>query len=820
MALSSLFLALTLCLLPPSAAAQDAEPAASAEAAPTDAAELRPTLAEIFRPPTLHGLRPNDAQLSPSGAWITWAWTDEHTESPERHLWIARRDGSDTRRLYAHADEAKVAWHPTEDALLVRREGWLFRLDPTEGARPEPVLELGELGRYRVTADGELIVANVGEEQQIWVVELATGRQWRAAEGLNNRSAVVSLAAEAPVVALFADAAHEADSPTRELRGHPARDAAHEAGRDDERQSTTATPEVEGASDASNEPAARRLWIIPLLRPETATSLELPEPSGRVNLSADGRWVLRRRSQYDHGRDLIMADYLSDDVRSVDVRDSLAGDDGTQVEISLHAVADGSSWTPPLSGASHWYLRGEHFAPTGNALLVDLLSNDFKVRQLVVIDPTQRRVRVVAREYDPAWIGAPFWWSGWQDAETVLYTSEASGFNHLYRVPAAGGEAEPLTAGAYELRDLCEHALRTGRVGLVSTHPQDPATHRGLVLDLETGGRSVLTLGAGVAKDLCLSSDGQAAKFLWSTLGRPGDLCTRRLSGAARGPTRPLGEVAVLTDTIPAAFHELALPAPEIVSYTNPDDGVRVHAYLYRPEPFDPNERYPAVIFVHGAGSLQQVQQSTSSYEPNMLFHQRLARRGFFVLDPDFRHSTGYGRDFRAGIYGFMGGKDLDDVVAGVDYLETLGTVDTSRVGLYGGSYGGFLTLMALFTKPEVFAAGAALRSVTDWRKYNHWYTDARLGDPVKDAENYARSSPIDHVDGLEDPLLILHGLKDSNVFAQDSIRLIEALIERGKDFDAMLYPSQGHGFTDPASWIDEYRRIEELFVEVLQPEG
>lgn len=810
MALSSLFLALTFGLLPAPAAPQDAEPAPSAEVTPTD--ELRPTLAEIFRPPTLHGLRPNAAQLSPSGAWITWAWTDEHTESPERHLWIARRDGSDTRRLYAHADEARVAWHPNEDVLLVRREGWLFRLDPIEGARPEPVLELGEHGRYRVTADGELIVANVGEEQQVWVVELATGRQWRVAEGLRNRSAVVSLAADAPVVALFADADADADDDAADdPSSTPTRPSAPDA--------PPSTTQPAAPTDSTDNPA-RRLWVIPLLRPDAATSLELPEPSGNVDLSADGRWVLRRKSEYDHGRDLIMADYLADDVRSVDVRDSLAGDDGTQVELSLHAVADGSSWTPPLSGASHWYLRGEHFAPSGNALLIDLLSNDFKVRQLVVVDPAQRRVRVVAREYDPAWIGAPFWWSGWQDSETLLYTSEQSGFNHLYRVPSAGGEAEALTAGAYELRDLCEHALSAGRVGLVSTHPQDPATHRGLVLDLATGGRSVLTLGAGVAEDLCLTENGRAAKFLWSTLGRPGELCTRRLSDAAHGPTRPLGEVAVLTDTIPPAFHELALPAPEIVSYLNPDDGVRVHAYLYRPEPFDPSERYPAVIFVHGAGSLQQVKQSTSSYAPNMLFHQRLARRGFFVLDPDFRHSTGYGRDFRADIYGFMGGKDLDDVVAGVDYLETLGSVDTSRVGLYGGSYGGFLTLMALFTKPEVFAAGAALRSVTDWRKYNHWYTDARLGDPIEDAENYARSSPIDHVDGLQDPLLILHGLKDSNVFAQDSIRLIEALIERGKDFDAMLYPSQGHAFTNPDSWIDEYRRIEKLFVEVLRPEG
>jgi len=225
-------------------------------------------------------------------------------------------------------------------------------------------------------------------------------------------------------------------------------------------------------------------------------------------------------------------------------------------------------------------------------------------------------------------------------------------------------------------------------------------------------------------------------------------------------------------------------------------------------------------MFVHGAGYLQQVRRSMSAYQVNMLFHQRLARLGFCVIDADYRHSKGYGRDFRAAVYGFMGGKDLDDCVAGVDYLETLGWVDTSRVGIYGGSYGGFMTLMALFTRPEVFACGAALRSVTDWRTYNHWYTNPRLGDPVEDAANYERSSPIDHAEGLIHPLLLLHGLKDDNVFVQDTIRLMEKLIELGKDFDAMLYPSQSHGFTDPDSWIDEYKRIERLMLRELRPES
>ncbi|GJM21484.1 MAG: hypothetical protein DHS20C15_13990 [Planctomycetota bacterium] len=821
MPLFSLTLVLSTLLAPP---LQDAvgddtapvggatSPAMSAMPAPNDA-PLRPTLQEIFQPPTLLGVRATNSSLSPSGEWITWRWTDADTERPERDLWLGRSDGSEARVLHTHTERATAEWMPNEDRLLVKRDGWLFAVDPADSARPDPLLEIGN-GRFAVTDDGELLVASLGDDKQLWVLELPTGRRWRVGEDLTNRSAFVSVAKSAAVVALWADAPDEPSPSTNQAPTNAAPPAPPTDAPPTDAQPATATP---ARKDSGSPARPQQLWVLSLLGNGTPKALEI-ERSGNVDLSADGRWVLRRNSRYDFGRELIMADYLSENVRAIDVRDSLAGDDGTRVELSLHSVESGESWTPPLSGMDRWYLRGEHFAPSGDQVLIDLLSNDFKVRQLVVLDPTSRRSTVVAREYDAAWIGAPFWWSGWQDSDNVLFTSEESGFNHLYRVSASGGDAEALTSGDFEVRDLCEDALRSQRTALVTTHPDDPATHRALVLDLRTGAQTILTPDASVASNACLSPLGNVVSFDGSQLGLPAELCTRAFEADGPSRLRTAGAIRTLTHTRPAALDELALPAPEIVRYRNPDDGVLVSAYLYKPEPFDPAKQYPAVIFAHGAGSLQQVLRSMGDYEPNMLFHHRLARQGFYVLDPDFRHSTGYGRDFRAGIYGHMGGKDLDDIVAGVDYLSTLGNVDTARVGLYGGSYGGFLTLMALFTKPDVFAAGAALRSVTDWRQYNHWYTNARLGHPVRNAENYERSNPLSFVEGLEDPLLILHGLKDNNVFAQDSIRLIEALIELGKDFDAMLYPSQGHGFTDPDSWIDEYKRIERLFVRELKP--
>jgi dipeptidyl aminopeptidase/acylaminoacyl peptidase len=195
------------------------------------------------------------------------------------------------------------------------------------------------------------------------------------------------------------------------------------------------------------------------------------------------------------------------------------------------------------------------------------------------------------------------------------------------------------------------------------------------------------------------------------------------------------------------------------------------------------------------------------------MFNHFLAANGYTVLDVDYRGSAGYGRDWRTGIYRWMGGKDLSDQVDGVSYLVNNEGVDPSRVGLYGGSYGGFITLMALFTEPDVFTSGAALRSVTDWAHYNHGYTSRILNLPHEDEEAYEKSSPIYFAEGFKGHLLIAHGMVDTNVHFSDVVRLAQRLIELGKEnWEMAVYPVESHGFVEPTSWTDEYRRIFELF--------
>jgi dipeptidyl aminopeptidase/acylaminoacyl peptidase len=195
------------------------------------------------------------------------------------------------------------------------------------------------------------------------------------------------------------------------------------------------------------------------------------------------------------------------------------------------------------------------------------------------------------------------------------------------------------------------------------------------------------------------------------------------------------------------------------------------------------------------------------------MFHNILVDNGYTVLDIDYRASDGYGRDWRTGIYRHMGGKDLSDQVDGAKFLADKYRIDPNKIGIYGGSYGGFITLMGLFTSPGTFKAGAALRSVTDWAHYNHGYTSNILNTPAEDPIAYKRSSPIYFAEGLQDELLILHGMIDTNVQFQDVVRLAQRLIELGKDhWEFAVFPLESHGFVEPTSWTDEYKRIFELF--------
>jgi dipeptidyl aminopeptidase/acylaminoacyl peptidase len=441
------------------------------------------------------------------------------------------------------------------------------------------------------------------------------------------------------------------------------------------------------------------------------------------------------------------------------------------------------------------------WSPDGKSGLIQASADDRKDEWLFRLDPADGKVTTIELVHDDAWVGELGLTSiNWApDGKSVIYISEKDGFAHLYRAAIDGKTKTPLTAGKFEVREARLSA--DGRKIYFTSSEAHPGELHYYVMPAEGGPRTRITSLSGQS-DSTLSPDEQVLASLSSTPTRPAELYLQ--------PNKPGAAAKPVTQSVTAEFLSYAWIEPEVIHY-KARDGADVYARLFKPK--NPHPRHPGVIFIHGAGYLQNAHKGWSTYLREYMFHNLLVENGYTILDIDYRGSAGYGRDWRTGIYRHMGGKDLDDIVDGAAFLARSCGVDAARIGTYGGSYGGFLTLMAMFTSPETFKAGAALRPVTDWAHYSAGYTVDILNLPQVDAEAYKKSSPIYFAEGLKGALLICHGLVDTNVHAQDSIRLAQRLIElRKENWELALYPAENHSFTNVDSWADEYKRIFKLF--------
>lgn len=456
-------------------------------------------------------------------------------------------------------------------------------------------------------------------------------------------------------------------------------------------------------------------------------------------------------------------------------------------------------------------ITAPNWSENGSTAVVVVRSSDNKDRWIMLLDPATGKLKLLDRQHDEAWIGGPgigFTLSagniGWIDEQTLYFQSEAQGYSHLYTVNVVTGEKKQLTSGRFEIQQA--QLSKDKQWFYLSTNEVHPGETHFYKMAVNGGDRLKITSMVG-GNDVTLSPDESTIALRYSYMNKPWELFVQ--------DNAPAATTEQVTSSLTDEFKAYAWREPQIITF-KARDGVDIYARIYEPAKKLKNKK--AVVFVHGAGYLQNVHKWWSQYFREYMFHNLLVDKGYTVLDIDYRASSGYGRDVRTGIYRFMGGKDLTDNVDGAKLLVDKYGIDPKKIGIYGGSYGGFITLMALFTTPDVFAAGAALRPVTDWAAYNHGYTANILNEPQTDSLAYRKSSPIYHAAGLKGHLLICHGMVDVNVHVQDSYRLVQRLIELKKEnWEMASYPMEDHGFVEPTSWMDEYKRILKLFEERLK---
>lgn len=747
------------------------------------------TVSNIMRGPEVYGREPMNPRFTPNGEWVYFQWLPAGAPWNAPLKWYRTRGTGYEEVSRAHADSVAplLANGPlspdrTQRAVSVAGDLWLVSLGTNSARRLTNTPAVAETNPT-FSSDG----------QRVFFVR--------------DGSTVMALDLSAASITQLTDIRPGPPPPV------PARVTGQRAALEaDQRQLFEAVRERALADSLGkvqrDSASALNLKTTYLLPNERVTQLSA-SPSGRAAI------VITTFAAQDAKQTIVpnyvtLTGYTEDIVVRTKVGDTSGGarvglveyPSGKVTWLKLHP--SDSSRTAVTASSLGWNA-------SGSTALLFVEQTDFKARYIQTVDAATAAVNTIDTLRDSAWVGGPCFGCGGflPRSDRVWFVSEADGYAHLYVMGASGADKRQLTKGAWEVLDVNVSAdgrsfeLHTSEVSAFERH-----FYR-LSVDGGTMERLTTTTGGHTAT---LSPDGRRMADVASRANMPPELF---LGPSDRGAT-----LTRITTSPTAAWSSFRWLTPEIVMIPA-SDGAKVPARIYRPRDLGAKPNGAAVIFVHGAGYMHNVHNYWSSYSREYQFNHLLASLGYVVLDIDYRASAGYGRDWRTAIYRWMGGRDLADQVDGSQYLQQQFGVQPERIGIYGGSYGGFMTLMALFNAPKSFGAGAALRSVTDWAHYNHGYTARILNQPQNDTLAYRRSSPIFFAERLEDPLLMAHGMVDVNVHFQDIVRLTERFIELGKkNWELAVYPVEDHGFVRPDSWTDEYQRILDLFERTIGRRG
>lgn len=782
------------------------------------------TIDNIMRGNALYGYEPTGVRWSGDSQQIYFQWK-QYNDARDKPMdtYVVNRDGTGLRKL--SDDETKNApplgGDGTRDhhRMVYAQDGDVFLYDFATGKRHQITNTTDAEMNPHFTQDEEHIYFTRGGN--LYVMALDTGSLVQMTDIRTPGSAPLTAAPMAGEdggrVFGFGRAQATARTGEPQQRGTDSQEYLKKEGKE----LLEVVKEREARRD---EDEARRKKE----HPRKPFTLQPRQTVAALQLTPDEKYVIATiREAGDRAKNTIVPNFVSDSAYTEDIPGrTKVGDSQPRIRLAILSVETGDvKWVdhgqklppaaaaekkegagegrrmPPQSQEREVHLTAPIWSEDGSKAVLMGRAADNKDRWIFALDIATGKTRVLFTDHDDAWIDGPGAFTlGWlKDNEHIYFQSERDGYAHLYTVPFNGGEPKQLTSGKYEVtrvelsRDKSKFYLTTSEVG--------PGERHFYSMNTDSSGKEQITRMPGNHRAE-LSPDEKWIADIYSYTNKPPELYVQ--------PNEPGAAAAKLTSS----------PAPEFWDYPWIDvpiihfrarDGVMVPARFYRPANFQRGG--PAVIFVHGAGYAQNVHRWWSSYAPNFLFHHFLMEHGYMVLDIDYRASAGYGRDWRTAVYRHMGGKDLDDQVDGAGWMVEQQGVDPKRIGIYGGSYGGFITLMAMFTQPDVFAAGAALRPVSDWAHYNNGYTSNILNLPQKDSEAYRESSPIYFAQNLKGGLLICHGMVDTNVHFQDTVRLVQRLIElRKENWELAVYPVENHGFVQPTSWADEYKRIFALF--------
>jgi len=479
-----------------------------------------------------------------------------------------------------------------------------------------------------------------------------------------------------------------------------------------------------------------------------------------------------------------------------------AGDPNPIVRVGVAGIGGRETKWMDTGADDQVYLARVDWTPDSRQLAIQRLTRSQKHLDLLLADAASGRSTVLLTEEDPYWINIADDLHFLKNSDRFVWSSERSGFRHLYLYSRDGKLVSQLTKGDWVVTGLQGMDEAAGYVYYTSSQKSPIESH--LYRVALTGGQpQQLTHEPGSHFPL-LAPDATAWVDRYTTAMLPMRVDLYNADGK---------HLAVINENKIPDLADYHLSPVKFLT-VKADDGTTLYGSIIKPPDFDPSKRYPVIMDIYGGPGVQTVRDLWEG--ASSLWKQMMAQKGFIIFSLDNRGMSGRGHAFETPIYHHFGQVELQDQLAGVRYLKSQPWVDSSRIGFTGWSFGGYMTLTAMFNAPGVFKAAFAGAPVTDWRQYDTIYTERYMGSPQENPAGYKDSSPVNHAANLQGKLLIAHGTGDDNVHFANTVELEEKLIDADKYAEVVMYPGRGHGITDPPARIQLFQRVTQFFLDNL----
>ncbi|UGQ47525.1 S9 family peptidase [Massilia endophytica] len=495
----------------------------------------------------------------------------------------------------------------------------------------------------------------------------------------------------------------------------------------------------------------------------------------------------------------------------VEQRYPAAGDPNAIVGLHIVSPVTGEIRNIDLGPNKDIYLVRTDWTPNAKALVFQRQTRDQKKLELISVDVASMAQKVLVTETAQTWTTLNDDLRFLSSGKGFIWSSERSGYNHLYMFDMNGKVLHPISKGAWGIDNLLALDEKAGKVYVASN--KDAVTDKQvyvLNIDGSNADKPKRITQADGWHDASFAPNGALFVDSWSDPANPPQISIRR----------PDGEMVTWlahneVDASHPYYKYKSDHLPTEYGTMKAKDGQTLYYSMIKPYKFDASKKYPVYLSTYGGPHAQHVTRKWGD-----TFDQYMAQQGYVVFRLDNRGSGRRERAFTDAIYHNLGKVEVEDQLAGIDWLGKQSFVDAKRIGVYGWSYGGFMALRLLSQGSDKIAAGVSGAPVTDWKLYDTHYTEQFMGMPSENVEGYKQSNVFYHVDGLKSKLLLIHGMADDNVLFTNSTKMIDALVNRGVQFELMTYPGAKHGVANRLQRKHVQTTIDAFFRKHLKPES